>query len=342
MMAATRKLSMAVFFFTAFVPNAQAQIGDIDRVLEGGVEDANILLRKYAEPLAIGFGAGLNSGWISAPAPHKPLGFHVRVGASVAMVPGSDRAFTVTDEELSTLRVVNPEIRESPTASGVDDAATYIFETVERHPETGEALAQFEMPSGTGYPYVPAPEIQLGVGLVRNTSVMLRFVPSLEFEEFGSVGMFGAGVQHGLNQWIPGGKLLPVDLAVQLGFTRFGMNVNLNESDGRGSSDQELDWNANAFAMNVVAGKSLPIISGYAGLGWETSSSDIALKGTYEIETETGTEQVKDPIALNFNGANGLHALAGMRLRLFVLTINAEYTLARYPSLNAGIGFSLR
>lgn len=333
---------MAVLFFTAFATNAQAQLGDIDRVLEGGVEDANLLLTKYAEPLARGFGAGLNSGWISAPAPHKPLGFHLRVGASVAMVPGSDRAFRITDEELSTLRVVNPEIGESPTASGVDDAATYIFETVERHPVTGEALARFEMPSGIGAPYVPAPEIQLGVGLVRNTSLMLRFVPSLAFEEFGSVGMFGAGAQHGLNQWIPGGDLLPVDLAVQLGYTHFGMNLNLNESGGQGSSDQELDWDASAFTMNVIAGRSLPFISGYAGLGWERSSSDIALKGTYEIESSEGTEQIKDPIALNFNGANGLHALAGMRLRLFVLTINAEYTLARYPSFNAGVGFSLR
>jgi len=333
---------MAVLLLAAFVTSAHAQLGDIDRVLKGGVEDANLLLTKYTEPLARGFGAGLNSGWISASAPHKPFGFHVRVGAGVAMVPSSDRGFTVSNEELSTLRVVNPEIGESPTASGADDAATYILETIERHPFTDEALARFEMPAGIGVPYVPAPEIQLGVGAVRNTSLMLRLVPSLELDEFGSVGMFGVGVQHGLNQWIPGGDFLPIDLSVQLGFTRFGLNVDLSDSDEPGPSDQELDWNASAFAMNVIAGKSLSFISGYAGLGWESSSSDIALKGTYEIESEVGTEQIKDPIALNFSGVNGLHALAGMRLRLFILTINAEYTLAKYPSLNAGIGFSLR
>lgn len=329
------RFSVLVILVGLCIPTAaHAQLEELDRILEGGLADAEVLAERYLDPLGAGFGAALNNGWTSTARPHGLLGFHVRIGVSSAFVPSSGKSFTLTDGDLVNLTVANPQIGSSPTASGSDDAPTYILETASFG---GEPVARFEMPQGIGVGLTPVPIIQAGLGLVNNTTIMVRGFPAVKLGDFGSVGSWGFGVHHGLNQWIPGGGLLPVDLSVQAGYSRVSLDVELD-----GGTDREFAWRSSAFTMNVIAGRSLIFANVYAGLGFETANSSADFLGTYSVQTSAGPVQYTDPISLSISGANNVRALVGVRFNVLMFGVNAEYVMASYPTANIGIGLSLR
>jgi len=310
---------------------AAAQVDEVDDLLRGGVADAQTLIDAYLSPGVTGFGRGLNTGWAGAAKPHGVLGFHLRVGATLSRVPGSDRTFSLTNADLETLALVDNGIDNSPTIAGEDDVSTYVFQL----PSGGTIT----MPEGTGFSFAPAPVVEAGVGVIRDTEVMLRLVPPIDFgEDYGEVGLFGFGVKHGLNQWLPGGALLPVDLSAMVNYTRFNLDANLDDN-----GNQTLEWGTNAWALTGLVGKSLPVLSVYAGVGIESSATEVALKGTYEIEDDQGNSApVDDPLTVDFGSSTSLRALGGARIRLGFFAIYLEGTLANYASVTAGVGLSIR
>jgi hypothetical protein len=123
-----------------------------------------------------------------------------------------------------------------------------------------------------------------------------------------------------------------------LNYTRFDLDGNLNETN-----TQTLEWDTGAWAITGLVGKSLPVLSVYAGVGIESSTTEIALKGTYEIEDEQGVStSVEDPLTVDFGSNTSLRALGGARLRLGFFALYVEGTLANYASVTAGVGLSFR
>lgn len=362
-------VSTLLLISLAGVQNAAAQFDDAGEILRSGTNDANLLLQEYLKPFANGFGADLNSGWINSARPYGTLGFDLRISAGVAIVPTGDRSFNVDELSFENLeRVGGPA--EAQTAFGEDVAGPEmgIFGT---NPVTGlrQEITRFTMPEGTGYPFVPAPMIQATVGIVKDTDVSLRYMPTVTVEDI-NTSLFGFGVKHGLNQWLPGGSVLPVDLSVQLGYTKltsdFGFEVNPEEGQdiynpyaGNPSlwEGQSIDMEATGFTGNILVGKNLPIISVYGGIGFQSSEMTLNSPGSYPVtvfnedydpldgseETrEKIIERLDEPINLSFDGSNSIQALAGFRLRLSLLTISGSYTLSNYPVANIGFGLSFR
>ena len=309
---------------------ATAQVDDVGELIRGGVGDAETLIDAYLSPGVNGFGTGLNTGWAGAAKPHGVLGFHLRIGATLSRVPSSDRTFTLAAGDLETLTLENSEIGSSPTLAGDDDAPTYQLQL-----PSGDIIT---MPEGTGFSFAPTPVVEVGVGIIRDTELMLRLVPPTDIEDYGDLSLVGVGVKHGLNQWLPGGALLPVDLSALVHYTRFDLNADLDDN-----GDQILAWGTSAWAVTALVGKSLPVLSVYAGLGVETSASDIALEGTYEIENDQGVSaSVEDPLTVEFDRNTSLRALGGARIRLGFFALYLEGTLANYSSVTAGVGLSFR
>ncbi len=353
----------------ASVNTATAQFDDAGEILRSGTNDANLLLQEYLKPFANGFGADLNSGWVNSARPYRTLGFDLRISAGVAIVPTGDRSFNVDELNFENIeRVDGPSEAQTAFGQDVPGPEMGIFGT---HPITGirQEIARFTMPEGTGYPYVPAPMIQGTVGIVMDTDISLRYMPTVTVQDI-NTSLYGFGVKHGLNQWLPGGSVLPVDLSVQLGYTKltsdFGFDVTPDEGgdiynpyaenpslwDG-----QALEMEASGFTGNLLVGKNLPIISVYGGVGFQTSSMTLKSPGSYPItvfnenydpldgseETrEKIIERLDEPINLSFDGSNSVHAMAGFRLRLAVFTISGSYTLSNYPVANIGVGISFR
>lgn len=361
---------LALLAIATVSSTANAQLGDAGEILKAGASDANKLMQAYLNPFGKGFGAAMNTGWFTSAAPHKTLGFDLSVSAGVAIVPSGDLKFNVNDLGLTTLELKSGTSAETGTLSGDKNTDTVfeIYADDPSNPGNEILLTSFDMPGGVGIGYVPSPVIQASVGIIKDTDISLRFAPETEIGDFGSIGMFGFGIKHGLNQWIPGGGLLPVDLSVQFGYSSLKMDGNFDvtpDVDGQTYNPfpastwegQGVAFEATGYTFNVIAGKKLPVIGGYVGVGYESSTTTVGTPGSYPITSinpnydpsstaestrEKIIEKIDEPLDLEFTGDNSFRAFAGVEIKLFVLKIFANYTLSTYSAVNAGVGISFR
>lgn len=114
--------------------------------------------------------------------------------------------------------------------------------------------------------------------------------------------------------------------------------------------------NTDAWTINALVGKSLPVISVYAGVGYETSTLNVTTPGSYptvipndafdpqnpDQEEPFIVDAVDEPIDLSIDGDNGFRTLAGFRMRFAIFHVSGSYTLSNYSSYNLGVGISFR
>ncbi|HKK44006.1 MAG TPA: DUF6588 family protein, partial [Balneolaceae bacterium] len=298
------KLLFLVGLMSCLTSVSHAQLKDVGKILQSSKEDANTLVKEYLKPFGSGFGADLNTGWTNTAKTHKKLGFDITVSAALAIVPGSDKTFDVNQIGLQELEVKNgPSTLQ--TINGSNNAPTTTLaaysNTDYNNDGQPDELFEFNMPDGTGFGYAPAPQIKAGIGLIMDTDLMLRYVPKVSIKDYGTFQQFGVGLKHSINQWLPGGKLLPVDLSIMAGYTSqkvsspfqltgedvAGNNPDIQNNYSPGTWDgQKIQINTDAFTFNALVGKTLPVISIYGGIGFETSSMSISTPGVYpSIET---------------------------------------------------------
>lgn len=351
-----------LFFLLTPSNKAYGQLGDLGDLFEGGREDAQLLFTEYLKPFASGFGAGVNAGWVDRARTHRVLGFHVKVNFSAAIVPDVDRSFMVNEIGLGTLEVTQGG-PETPTFSGSSSGNARLG-----YSQHGLVLADFRMPPGTGFRYIMTPMVQAGIGLPKDTDIMVRFIPPVSFLDYGKMYLYGLGIKHELNQWIPSGQFLPLTFSLMAGYTSFGSSAGLNarptdfdsQNDrdpqnlgGPGSptwDDQEILFSTDAWTINLIVGKSLPVLSVYGGLGVEGSRTQVSVEGNFPYyspvfddgEPRRELNKFTDPLDASFDGSNRLRAMAGLRISLPLLTFNVDYTHADYAIVTAGLGVSLR
>lgn len=349
---------------------ANAQIENTGKLIQSGLDDANILTREYLKPAARGFGAGLNAGWFNSAGTHRVLGFDVTFRLNAAIVPGSDKVFDIAELGLQKATLAEPGSGISPTLSGNTSTGPEVVvqETIEIMGGMQHTLelARFSMPGGSGFGYVPTPMLQASVGLPAGTDLIIRMLPTYTIDEYGSFSLWGLGVKHDLKTWLPGGDLIPFDLSAMAGFTSFKTSVGYLVEPGASSYEvdpnnydrpgtwegQQMDIASNAFTVNALIGKSFPVITLYGGVGYETSTMTIKSIGNYPVITPeragefyTGNREldiITDPLNIQIRGTNHFRALAGLRLKLLILTISADYTVAEYSMASVGVGFSFR
>lgn len=370
----TKRLLLGVLIVVSTSVSAYAQFEDVSSILKAGKADANLLVREYFKPFGHGFGAGMNTGWTNTARTHKKLGFDLTLTAAMSVVPSADYTFNINQIGLTELeyesgpvmsQTLHGDKLEGPTLAAYADYQT---------PSGGSGrakLIEFTMPQGTGFRYTPAPMIKGSVGLIKGTDVMVRYIPESRFDD-GSFKLWGFGLKHDIKQWLPGGKLLPIDLSVMFGYS----NMNLGSSFRVDASNviqdpdktenpyanqpemwngQGVGLNAEAYTINALVGKTLPMISVYGGLGYEASTFSIKTPGNYPTivpnkayENDPNNNKpftvgyVKEPISVEIEGKNNFRALAGFRLRFAVFHISGSYTLANYSSYNLGFGISFR
>ncbi|MDR8391087.1 hypothetical protein NC796_08060 [Aliifodinibius sp. S!AR15-10] len=357
-----------VFVGVVSVPSF-AQLGDVGSILQSGKEDANTLVRAYLEPFGSGFGAGLNTGWTNTAKTHNTLGFDLTVSAGLAIVPDEDLTFDVTQLDLQELELEDGSPI-TPTISGPSETGPTMAAYANVPFQGREKLVEFNMPEGTGFEYSPAPMIKAGIGLIKNTDVMVRYTPEYNIEDYGSFKLFGVGVKHDVKQWLPGGKLIPVDISVMFGYTNMELGTDFdvmpndvitqpedteNPYPASTWDGQRAALTTDAWTVNALVGKTLPVISVYGGIGYEASTFSVSTPGSYptvipneEYQTDPNNNEplivnaIEKPINVEMEGQNGFRALAGFRLRFAIFHVSASYTLANYSSYNVGFGISFR
>lgn len=312
---------------------------DIDVYLEAGAEDASKLIESYLTPALNGFGYGMNNGWYNTAKAHKTLGFDLTVTVSAVKVPSSQQFFTFRNSDYENIKLVNGETAQLPTLMGPNEDGPELEIYDEDGQATGVSVTSIPglgLKDEIGINAVPVPMAQLGIGIAKNTDLKFRYIPKIDLDGDGDIGLFGIGVMHDVKQWIPGIKLLPFDLSALVGYTKLTANYNLEGNiDG---NNQKGEFSATGLTFQGIISKQFSVLTLYGGLGYNSTNTSVKVLGTYELED---FDTLHDPVDLSF-GEGSMMLTAGFRLKLAILTLHADYTLNKYPVITAGVGFSVR
>jgi hypothetical protein len=345
-------LALATCLLGANMSQAQ-DLADMTEFLKAGSEDASVYMGKYLEPVFTGFGYGVASGWYNTAKAHKPLGFDLTFSMSLAKAPDNELFFDIIESDYNNVTLVDPTQPSTSTLFG--DNTTALISTSYTDPETNTQIdAQFETAAGLNLDdsyngYVPTPMIQLGIGLIKNTDLKVRWMPTIKNkDDYGNestVSMFGFGLMHDFKQWIPGIKHIPVDMALFVGYNRINGKAGLNTNgDVVAGENQSGEFGINSWTYQLLVSKKLSVLTVYGGLGYNNTNTNLKLLGTYEIGTVPATNEpiiLTNPIDSEYL-SGGMRGTLGLRLKLAVITIHTDYTFQRYNTLTAGIGVSIR
>ncbi|MEO9871892.1 DUF6588 family protein [Ekhidna sp.] len=340
-----------------FVVNHSAKSQDFGAIFQGGTEDANLYLQKYAEPIMFSFNNGLGGGWYNTAKPHKLLGFDLTASINIANIPNEDRKFNFNDVSWNDLELLDgsPSL---PTAVGGSTTSrlripigTEVIDPVTGNSITYRQNQDFDAPDGFDVEDLPiagfpVPTVQLGIGLPKNTDLKIRYASDFGAIDDGSFTLIGFGVMHDLKQWVPGLKQVPFDFSGFIGWTRLSAEFNIDE--GGPGDDFEADGIAKLTASSTtiqgVISKQIAILTPYLGVGYNIAGSSFNIDGDFTYrDSDTGDEiTVSDPVSLNFKGGSSPRINAGLRIKLLILTIHAEYTIQKYNTFTAGLGINIR
>jgi hypothetical protein len=351
----------AVFIFMALTANAQNGNGNsngngggngFDQLIKSNPADATLLFKNFAEPLFKGLGTGLNSGWSNTAKTKKFLHFDLRITANVAQVPTGDQSFDVTKIGLSNHLQVDPSSSTNiaPTFGGSKSASTPLMDIKDNG---GNTIETFNMPNGV-IKYIPAPNIQLTIGIFRNTDLTIRTTPTINIgNNSGSIGMIGFGIKHDIIQDFAGkagAKLIPFDLALAINYNRINYNAPLtvqpdnNTQPAPGSasdfSNQHINGHFSGTSIAAIISKKLLFFTPFLSVAYQSANTSLGVLGNYPVTTSSGVySTVTDPVHINETSINGMRADIGFQLTLGFFRIYASYSAAQYQSVNGGIGF---
>jgi hypothetical protein len=364
----TRRLKAVMVFILIFSSASFAQFRNVD-FLSSGPADAGKIVRAYVAPWANAFGASLNGGWYNTAKPHKFGGFDITGNVSVGMVPTSAETFNMANLGLSS-NIVLPASPITPTVAG-SSSDNFVRPTITyKESTTGITLGSFKMPPGTNWRLIPAPILQVGIGLPLGSEVKVRYLPKVNIED-GDISLWGVGLMHSIMQYVPGHKLIPVlDVSLFGGFNKLEGNVPLkmqadanvapiNYSAGylatKPFDTQKLNVSIQALTVSAIVSANLRIITFYGGIGYAKNSTTVSIKGNFPKPTYVATPlpgRVEYNDGSSFAGSSiknleikdfsGLRANIGFRLKFGVFTMHADYTRALYNVVSAGLGLSFR
>ncbi len=324
-----RKVILAAL--TVFVASSFANAQDLGSSL-GKV--AQPYGQAYVAPAVNAFGMDMNSGLFhtASVGGMLPFGLNLYVGVQVggALVSSSDKSFNLTYQDTMQYTDILGTTHRVPATFTATNAPT-IFGSSQKGQIVATANNNPLVPPDTqstigglvSTSIAPLPIPQIGLGSLFGTDVMVRFLPQIKISNYGKLQLFGWALRHSISQYIP---LIPVDIAVQLGFQNFSIK------DTAGNNVFKLS----TFAANVEVSKTFAILTVYGGLQMESSKVDLS----YSF-TPPGQNSQPVPISFSINGKNKFRALLGLDLGLGPLTINGDYSIGSINAVTVGLGVTI-
>lgn len=342
------KIAAVIFITLGFSEKLFAQ-SDVAEIVKAGAADATKLTQAYLNPFFKGVGYGMNSAWFNS-AKTKNLGkFDLRIQATGALVSSADQSFDVSKVGLTKFSPVGNPI--TPTAFGDDVQGTLLRYQPDPIGGVGPDPIEFRMPEGTGFNIVPSPQVQLTVGLIKNSEVSLRFTPEVGGGDFGKISSWGVGVKKEVTSLLPWKteKIIPIDLAIALGYNQINYNYDIAVEDQIGENqntdlDQKIEGKFSGFTVDAIVSKKLSVFTPFLSVGYNTAKTDLGILGRYEIEsvnTNTGTETIVDPVKIKQTDISGVRANVGFSLHLAFFRLYGAYSIGEYQAVTAGIGFGI-
>ena len=242
-------------------------------------------------------------------------------------------------------------------------------------------ITSFTTPSGVSK-YVPTASIQFTIGLPIINDLSIRLVPTVKVKGFEAsiwgIGIkhnikqwipvvkdlpFDAALLLAYSKFdmkyaFPSNYQVTPDKLVSGGVTT-APDPNTSSND---YSTQGMKVSATAKTANLVFSKKILFITPYVGFGFTDTNFDMGMPGNYPTLGDPQTivvggvtvpklnsngkpimqiKNITDPINISSSEVM-TNATLGLRLKLAVITIHAQYAFQKYPVASAGFGISIR
>jgi len=338
-----------LFISVCPVTSLMSQSGDILDILYSGPEDASRYADKYFEPIFKGLGYGFNNGWYNTAKTHQSLGFDITISANLAFVPEKDNYFTFRNEDFLVTELETGTEAQTPTLFGPDEIGP-IMEV--RDDVTGLTIARFAGPRGAGieneigFQAIPSPIIQVGIGVIKNTDIKVRYIPDVARKD-ADYSVWGIGVMHDIGQWIPVIKKAPIDLSLFAAYSRLNTTIRFDPLEEFPGENQRFSSSISGYTIEALVSKKISVITLLAGFGYNSAKTNFDLLGTYNVTygnpalPEDYSVEFEDPIRLDTREGSA-RLTGGVRFQFAVVTLHTLYTFNGYNLLNVGFGFSFR
>lgn len=315
----------------------------------------------YVSPIISAFGSNLNSGWVHKSPSSKVFGIDIEVGvvAMATMFGDNNKTFSTSgtfqfSNDQAMVLINNSTQTQGLPQSAKDGMANQIAQqqytvgisgpTIVGKKES-EVMVDFSETNvtygGTTYkinqqaistgakgflgdaPALPLAAPQFSIGTVYGTMATFRFLPSVELGDLGKFSYFGFGLQHNPAMFIP--VPLPVDVSAAF----FTQTLKVGDI-----------FKATATTFGLYASKTFGwgiSITPYAGFAIESSSVDVA----YDVNLATAVPGVTVPTKVSFSadGENKTRLTVGASIKLALLNISVDYSLAKYNAASVGLNF---
>lgn len=348
-------LKITALLFVVILSNHAFSQKDMVQFLAAGKTDANKFAAYYTQPFLNTFGNNMNNGWYSTAQPLKLGRFTITIGTTGSFIPKDEQSFVINPAEYTTISTTGNQPVTAPTMFGEKVSPTGVF--AKYNDGTSALSFPLNIPEGSGVNISPLPIVQFSLGLVKGTEVMVRGFPKFEIEGY-KAGYIGIGVKHDIKQWIPFMSKLPFDLSVIGAYTSAGLDivggnflepeVNVANPNKMDYTTQELNFKSDAWNLNLIISKKLPVLTVFGGLRLSGSKTNVDLMGNYPVTILSNPtvasskviSHVIDPIHLEGSGTQfGINA--GLRIKLGFMAIITEGTFVPggYSSASAGLNF---
>ncbi|MDZ4204880.1 MAG: DUF6588 family protein [Bacteroidales bacterium] len=331
---------------------------EVATYLQAGLTDSPKLIEAFMRPLSNVIGSDMNAGWYNTAAVQKRYGFDITFTVSAALAPGADQNFDIANLGLTNASLQDPSKSVAPSVAG-ENIAGPSLQLFKLNPATNQPvlLMRFNSPKGGGYPTFPLPMIKAAIGLPAGFELIGRFLPKITYNDI-SMTMWGLGIKYDLLQYLPFREKVPylntsflcaytnTKSASELDFQR----QEYQDFHGRilpGGQptypDQIMDISAQAMLLSLLFSADMSVITLYGAAGYSTSSFGLKLLGDYPLididnQGTINIKDAKDPVSIDFDKFSGPQFTAGIRLKVSILTLHADYTFANYPTAAVGLG----
>ena len=335
---------------------------DLIRFLQAGQEDGGKLITAYISPVIEGLSYALNGAWFHTAKPHKLGGFDINIAVTPVFIPSSRDRFDPMSLGLTTIagyQNTSNAGSTAPTIIGPNDKTRYYLNydldndgNVNTPGNLIDSQDAFDGAVGLNLREtikvapIGSPMIQIGVGLIKGTDVMIRFIPKVTVGST-ETKLFGLGFRHDIKQHIPGIKMLPFDLSVMAAYTAFEGKTDLSGlatefPPTTPGTNQEVIYKFNAFLFQALISKKLSFVTFFGGVGYNGIKTSADVKGSYTFFNNSPGEFIlTDPYSADFKN-NSMRLDMGMRLNILAFYIYGNYSVQEFNALTVGLGFTFR
>lgn len=329
----------------------QAQTSELEQTLAKITGDAS---KAYVAPISSAFGANLNSGWVHSAPKATKFSLDIEVGfvAMATLFGSSNQTFSSSGsfrfnsaqaEQLIPSNITGTQRAQikneilsrdftvtisGPTIVGKNtDSIKVVFPgaTIQ-----GQTLAQktIVLPV-TGYlkelPALPLAVPQVTLGTVFGTQVAFRYLPEFDISpDLGKFKYTGFGIQHNPTMWFP----FPIPINLSVGYFTQSLEVG-----------KVFKTSASMFGIFASKrfGPGALNIEPYLGFSMESSNIDVQ----YDVVYDTPTGSSPATIKYTLEGENSTRITIGATLKLALLGLSVDYSLAKYNTVSASLNIKI-